>query len=76
MKKLAILFWLALLQISYSYAQQDSTKAAEKAEKKEAKAEKKAIKIANGEFLITPFGAPGYAPELGALIAAGGGNEF
>ncbi|RLD23509.1 MAG: hypothetical protein DRI54_07250 [Bacteroidetes bacterium] len=76
MKKFAFLFWFFLFQLSILNAQGDSTKAAEKAEKKAARVEKKADKVANGEFLITPFGAPGYAPELGGLIAIGAVMSF
>lgn len=76
MKKITFLFCFVLLQASFSFSQVDSTKAADKAEKKAARVKKKADKIAKGEFLITPFGAPGYAPELGGLIAVGAVMSF
>lgn len=40
--------------------------------KKEIRQQKNADKIAQGKLMITPFAAPGYTPELGALLAAGG----
>jgi len=76
MKKYAFFFFLYLLQISIVYGQADSISIDKKTQKKEAKAEKKADKVAKGEFLITPFGAPGYAPELGGLIAVGAVMSF
>ena len=59
MKKYAFLILLFLLQISFADGQIDTTEVDKKTEKKAARAEKKADKVAKGEFLITPFGAPG-----------------
>lgn len=44
--------------------------------KKEKRAQKKAGKLAQGKFMMTPFGAPAYTPELGGLIAVGGLATF
>jgi hypothetical protein len=76
MKKTAFLFLLLLLQTGFMNGQSDSVAVDKKTEKKAARAEKRETKVANGEFLITPFGAPGYAPELGGLIAVGAVMSF
>jgi hypothetical protein len=47
-----------------------------KEEKKAARQAKKQKKIDEGRFMMFPIAAPGYTPELGALVAAGGLMSF
>ncbi len=47
-----------------------------KEQKKAKKDSLKQAKIDQGKFMITPLIAPGYTPELGGLIAAGGLISF
>jgi hypothetical protein len=53
-----------------------SNKEMTKEEKKAARKAKKQKKIDEGRFMMFPIAAPGYTPELGALVAAGGLMSF
>src|SRR5688572_555057 len=58
---------LLIVAVAKTYAQEGENVAAKKLTKKE----KKALKIKNGEFLISPFIGPGYSPELKFSLAGG-----
>lgn len=66
MKNCIIAITLLLFTLEQAYSQEE-----EVAAKKITRKERKALKIKNGEFLISPFIGPGYSPELGFSIAGG-----
>lgn len=72
LKRLTSLFILSLLSLvvlsqSTSSLDQDSSLS-----KKQIRQKKRQDKLDQGKVIITPFAAPGYTPELGGLLAAGG----
>ena len=80
MKLFSLIFFFVFSLSLLSYSQQNNTIVSEKEqakiEKKAARKAKKAEKIAQGKFIITPIGIPGYSPELGGFIAGGGLMTF
>lgn len=76
--KLILILLLIFCLIGNAFSQnQDTTNITDKAlTKKEKRTLKKADRLAKGKFMITPFGAPAYTPELGGLLALGGLATF
>ncbi|MCF6352700.1 MAG: BamA/TamA family outer membrane protein [Cyclobacteriaceae bacterium] len=72
----SLVFVLLFLYSHKGFTQKNIQKKEVKIEKKKAKMGKKAEKLALGKFMITPFAAPGYTPELGGLLAVGGLASF
>ena len=80
---ITLLFFLFSISVNSQQEETTTSKEKTKTEKKKKKTEKKAAKqaenakkIADGKFLISPLIAPGYTPELGAAIFAGGLTSF
>ncbi|MEN8137397.1 MAG: BamA/TamA family outer membrane protein [Bacteroidota bacterium] len=72
--KILLLLFLSIMIVP-GFAQ-EMTRKEKKEAKKAAKKAKNEEKIKNGDFMISPIIAPGYTPELGFMIAAGGLTSF
>ena len=75
-QRYSLVFVLLLLWSHKGVAQKSISKKENKIERKKARMVGKAEKLALGKFMITPFAAPGYTPELGGLLAIGGLASF
>ncbi len=74
MKYMIAVFSFLVLFTGKMYSQEPESLSKE--QKKVMKARKKAEKVEQGKFIISPIAAPGYTPELGAMVAVGGLTSF
>ena len=70
------LFLFMLTYLAFCFGAFSQSKKDIRVGKKIARKAKKQKKLDEGKFIITPVVAPGYTPELGGLIAAGGLASF
>lgn len=71
-KRLISLFILSVFSLVVSAQSSSSIIQDSTISKKQIRQKKRQDKLDQGKVIITPFAAPGYTPELGALLAAGG----
>ena len=76
MKKVLLLIILLSFTLLSAKSNDDDKDKISKEEKKKLRQEKKAQKVKEGKLLVTPYIAPGYTPEMGGVIAAGGLFSF